>query len=90
MAGYTRNDSLNNIADGNIINAADLDGEFDALVAAFHAATGHVHDGTAANGAPITKVGPAQDVVVSSSAVTPKTTNTMDLGSNTFQYKDLY
>jgi hypothetical protein len=37
MAGYTRNDSLNNIADGNIINAADLDGEFDALVAAFHA-----------------------------------------------------
>jgi hypothetical protein len=90
MAGYTRNDSLNNIADGNIINAADLDGEFDALVAAFHAATGHVHDGTAANGAPITKVGPAQDVVVSSSAVTPKTTNTMDLGSGTFQYKDLF
>ena len=90
MAGYIRNDSLNNIADGNIISAADLDGEFDALVAAFNAATGHVHDGTAANGAPITKVGPAQDVVVSSSAVTPKTTNTMDLGSGTFQYKDLY
>lgn len=90
MAGYTRNDSLNNIADGNIINAADLDGEFDALVAAFNATTGHVHDGTAANGAPITKVGPAQDVVVSSSAVTPKTTNVMDLGSGTFQYKDLY
>lgn len=90
MAGYTRNDSLNNIADGNIINAADLDGEFDALVAAFNAATGHVHDGTAANGAPITKVGPAQDVVVSASAVTPKTTNVIDLGSGTFQYKDLY
>jgi hypothetical protein len=90
MAGYTRNDSLNNIADGNIINAADLDGEFDALVAAFNDTTGHVHDGTAANGAPITKVGPAQDVVVSSSIVTPKTTNTMDLGSNTFQFKDLY
>ena len=90
MAGYTRNDSLNNIADGNIINAADLDGEFDALVAAFNDTTGHVHDGTAANGAPITKVGPAQDVVVSGSIVTPKTTNTMDLGSNTFQFKDLY
>ena len=90
MAGYTRNDSLNNIADGNIINAADLDGEFDALVAAFHAATGHVHDGTAANGAPITKVGPTQDVVVSASAVTPKTTNTVDLGSGTFQFKDMY
>ena len=90
MAGYTRNDTLNNISDGNIINAADLDGEFDALVAAFNDTTGHVHDGTAANGAPITKVGPAQDVVVSGSIVTPKTTNTMDLGSNTFQFKDLY
>jgi len=90
MAGYVRNDTINNIADGNIINAADLDGEFDSLQAAFNASTGHTHDGTAANGAPITKVGPTQDVVVSGSAVTPKTTNTMDLGSNTFQYKDLY
>lgn len=90
MAGYVRNDTLDNIADGNIINAADLDGEFDLLQAAFNASTGHTHDGTAANGAPITKVGPAQDIVVSSSAVVPKTTNTMDLGSNTFQYKDLY
>lgn len=90
MAGYVRNDTLDNIADGNIINAADLDGEFDSLQAAFNASTGHTHDGTAANGAPITKVGPTQDIVVSSSAVVPKTTNTMDLGSNTFQYKDLY
>jgi len=90
MAGYVRNDTLDNIADGNIINAADLDGEFDALQTAFNASTGHTHDGTAANGAPITKVGPTQDIVVSVSAVVPKTTNTMDLGSNTFQYKDLY
>jgi hypothetical protein len=90
MAGYTRNDTLNNIADGNIINAADLDGEFDALVAAFHASTGHVHDGTAANGAPITKTGPAQEFIASSSAFTPKTDDTYDLGSATFQFKDLY
>ena len=27
----SRNDSSNNIADGNVINAADLDGEFDGL-----------------------------------------------------------
>jgi len=27
MAGYTRNDTGNNIADGNVINASDLDGE---------------------------------------------------------------
>lgn len=90
MAGYTRNDTLNNIADGNIINAADLDGEFDALAAAFHASTGHVHDGTAANGAPITKIGPAQEFVASGSSLTPKTDDTYDLGSATFQYKDAY
>ena len=32
--GYTRNDTANNIADGNVINASDLDGEFDAVQAA--------------------------------------------------------
>ncbi len=90
MAGYTRNDTSNNIATGNVINAADLDGEFDALVAAFHASTGHTHDGTAANGAPITKIGPAQDLVISTGAITPKTDNTVDLGSSSFEFKDLY
>lgn len=90
MAGYTRNDTGNNIANGNVINASDLDGEFDALVAAFHASTGHVHDGTAANGAPITKVGPAQEITVSGSAVLPSADNTIDLGSSTYEYKDLY
>lgn len=87
--GYIRNDSVNNIADGNIINASDLDGEFDALQSAFSASTGHNHDG-ANNGAPITKVGPAQDLVVSTGAVTPKTDDTVDLGSATFQFKDAY
>lgn len=90
MAGYTRNDTVNNIATGNIINASDLDGEFDSLQAAFHAVTGHVHDGTAANGAPITKVGPAQDIVVTGTAVTPKLDNTIDLGASTAQFKDLW
>lgn len=87
--GYIRNDSVNNIADGNIINASDLDGEFDALQSAFSASTGHNHDG-ANNGSPITKVGPAQDLVVSTGAVTPKTDDTVDLGSATFQFKDAY
>ena len=90
MAGYTRNDTLNNIADGNIINAADLDGEFDSLVTAFDSTNGHTHDGTAANGAPITKVGPAQDVIVSSTTVLPKSDNTVDLGNATYEFKDLY
>jgi hypothetical protein len=48
--GYTRNDTPNNIADGNVINASDLDGEFDAIQSAFNASTGHSHDGTAGEG----------------------------------------
>lgn len=87
--GYIRNDSVNNIADGNIINASDLDGEFDALQSAFNTSTGHNHDG-ANNGSPVTKVGPAQNIVVSAGAVTPSTDDTIDLGSATFQFKDAY
>ena len=90
MAGYTRQDTTNNIADGNVINAADFDNEYDAIAAAFHKTTGHSHDGTDAEGAAITKVGPSQDVVVSSTAVTPKTDNTVDLGSSLLEFKDLY
>jgi len=90
MTGYVRADGTNNIADGNIINAADLDAEFDAVVAGFNASTGHKHDGTAAEGAPITKVGPTQDVVVSASSVLPKTTNVVDVGSSSFKFKDVY
>ena len=90
MTGYVRADGPNNIADGNIINAADLDGEFDAVVAAFNASTGHTHDGTAAEGAPITKLGPVQDVVVSSGNITPKITNIVDIGSSSLKFKDVY
>ena len=87
--GYTRNDTSNNIADGNVVNASDLDGEFDAVESAF-ATSGHTHDGTAAEGGPVTVVGPAQDVVVSSTNVNPKTTNTLDLGTASLKYKDAY
>jgi hypothetical protein len=88
--GYTRNDVSNNIADGNIINAADLDGEFDAVESAFNSSTGHTHDGTAAEGGAITVVGPVQDLVVSATEVKPKTTNTLDLGTSALLYKDAY
>ena len=88
--GYTRNDTSNNIADGNVINASDLDGEFDAVVSAFNASTGHTHDGTAAEGAPVTVVGPAQDFVVSATEIKPKTTNTLDIGTSALQFKNLY
>ena len=90
MAGYTRVDTINNIADGNVINAADLDGEFDGVQAAFNSSTGHNHDGTAGEGAPILALGPAQDVTISTSVLGVKTTNTVDLGTNSLKFKDFY
>ena len=61
--GYTRNDTANNIADGNVINASDLDGEFDAIQAAFNASTGHSHDGTTGEGPQIGTGGIADNAV---------------------------
>ena len=90
MAGYTRQDTANNIANGNVIDADDFDAEYNAIEAGFNASTGHAHDGTAGEGAPITKVGPAQDLIVSGTNVLPKTTNTLDLGSNAAQFKDAW
>jgi hypothetical protein len=90
MTGYVRNDTLNNIADGNVIAAADLDGEFDALVNAFSKTTGHTHDDLTGDGAPITKVGPTQDVVFGASSALPKVDDTVSLGSSSFEFKDLY
>jgi hypothetical protein len=88
--GYTRNDTLNNIADGNIINASDLDAEFDAVESAFNESTGHTHDGTAAEGAPVTVLGPVQDFIASATEIKPKTTNTLDIGTVSLQFKDMY
>ena len=90
MTGYIRKDTTNNIADGNVINATDLDNEFDGVQAAFVVATGHTHDGTANEGAAITKIGPVQDVVVSIAAMYPKITNTVDLGTSSLKYKDAF
>lgn len=88
--GYIRNDTANNIADGNVINAADFDGEYDAIESAFNASTGHTHDGTAAEGGPISVVGPVQDLTISSTEVAPKTTNTLDIGTSSLEFKDLH
>ena len=52
-ATYTRQSSY---TDGDVIQAADTNNEFDQLLAAFQASTGHTHDGTAAEGGPITKL----------------------------------
>jgi hypothetical protein len=61
--GYTRNDTANNIADGNVINASDLDGEFDAIQSAFNGTTGHSHDGTTGEGPQIDTAGIADNAV---------------------------
>lgn len=87
--GYTRNDISNNIADGNIISATDLDGEYDAIEAAF-ATSGHTHNGSAGEGGPITLVGPVQDLVISATEVRPKTTNTLDVGTASLLFKDAF
>ena len=56
MAGYTRQRT---IADGNTIAADLFNGEYNALVSAFHVNTGHKHDGTAAEGPVIGLIGDA-------------------------------
>ena len=89
--GYTRNDTSNNIAEGNVIRASDLDGEFDAVQTAFNSSSGHTHDGTSGEGGPITKLGPSQNVTVSASLLGPTSADdTIDLGTSSVQYKDLY
>ena len=87
--GYTRNDVTNNIANGNVITAADLDGEFDALVAAFVNTTGHTHDGTVAEGGVITVIGPVQDYVGDGAALYPKLASVYTLGKAGLTWLDV-
>ena len=56
MAGYTRQSSLNN---GDTITAALFNNEYNQLLAAFNATSGHKHDGTAAEGPVIALIGDA-------------------------------
>ena len=52
-ATYTRQSTYE---DGDTITAAHTNDEFDQLLAAFQASTGHTHDGTANEGGPINKL----------------------------------
>jgi len=52
-ATYTRQSSY---TDGDTITAAHTNDEFNQILAAFAAGTGHTHDGTTAEGGPITKL----------------------------------
>ena len=88
--GYTRNDTGNQIADGNVISAAPLDGEFDALQSAFNASSGHTHDGTSGEGGPVSKLGPSAQVEQTTTALTPSSDNAIDLGTSSAEFKDLF
>ena len=50
---YTRQSTY---TDGDVITAAHTNDEFNQLLAAFAASSGHTHDGTAAEGGPISKL----------------------------------
>jgi len=52
MAGYSARQST--YTTGDTIAAADTNDEFNQLLAAFNASTGHTHDGTAGGGGPVT------------------------------------
>ena len=84
---YTRQSSF---SDGDTITASLFNNEYDKLVEAFNSSTGHTHDGTAGEGAAITKVGPTQDVIISGTSVLPKTNNAIDLGSATYKFKNAF
>lgn len=91
MAGYTKQDTSNNIANGKVIDATDLDNEFDALNDAFDATTGHAHDGTAGDGGPILQTGPDQQFEFNSTDMKPKSGETsLDLGTNARKFDNIY
>lgn len=90
MAGYTRQDTTGQLANGNPIDADIFNDEYDAIEGAFNASTGHNHDGTTGGGAPIESIGPSQELEVTSAAVFPKVDNLIDNGKSTLQWKTGY
>ena len=89
MAGYTRQAS-GNIVTGAIINADDLNDEYNAVNAAFDATTGHKHDGSTGEGDRIETIGPAGQLSVNATQVLPATNDQLTLGSTSVGFKDLF
>ena len=84
MTGYSRQDNTGQIANGQAIDADDINAEFNAVQTAFLGASGHNHDPVQSDsGAPIEKVGPAGQVTVTTTQVLPNGDNTIDLGGST-------
>jgi len=84
---YTRQSSF---SDGDTVTSALFNDEYNQLVLSFSSTVGHTHDGSTGEGAPITKLGPTQDVVIAAGSMLPKTNNTVDLGSSSLKFKDGY
>ena len=116
---YTRQSTF---ADGDTITAALFNDEYNQLVNVFAysstsaAATGHRHDGTAAQGGNIPQIGDldfnnkivvddtnnrwgffvevssaaVEQIRVQDGAIVPVTTNDIDLGTSSLQFKNLY
>jgi len=76
MAGYTRQSSY---ADGDIINAADSNDEYNQLLAAFANTSGHKHDGTAAEGPVIGLIGDPGVVAPKNKVVVDDTNNQVEV-----------
>jgi len=76
MAGYTRQSSY---TDGDVINAADSNNEFDQVLAAFNNSSGHKHDGTAAEGPVIGLIGDAGSTTPKNKVVVDDTNNQVEI-----------
>lgn len=91
MAGYQRQDADGNISNGNIIDATDLNDEFNAVESAFNSTNGHAHDGTAGNGARIEVTGPTGEYVFTSDSVRPAAGETsLDIGASANRFDNGY
>ena len=114
MAGYSSRQST--FTTGDTILAAHSNDEFNQLLAAFNATTGHTHDGTAGEGGPVTSIRDAntlnrvlidstnnhlefyvnvssssvQQLRIQDGAIIPITTNDIDLGTSSLQFKDAF
>lgn len=90
MAGYTRPSGSANIANGNIIDATDLNGEFDTLEGAFNSSSGHSHDGTAGGGARITETGPGGQYTFTTNRMEPASGQSLEIGADTNRFTNAY
>ena len=91
MASSYSRQSSNNIATGLVINASDFNDEFNALVDAFSATSGHSHNGQAGEGGRITAFGQAGELQgTNANVIQPYQDDRVDLGASSAKFKDFY